>query len=406
MLPSYKYREPKGPATEDQRPMVRYLRFLHATDPPLERKTLQLSLQGSTIPMETAFCNPLYWMCEMETNKMFGRHLVADQDITEEGGRIIGCEHPILYVTAARDRCAECDRVLPAAGNHHHHQGIRCNKHPDDGHNNNNNNNKHNCPLAFCSEACRDWAWEHYHKVQDHQRMAALYAHGGGNFLDVLFVLKGLAMMELPNINKDALSYIEAFLQNPHLHAYAEQINVVGPGILTVVTASGFTKVKGDGLSDLVGKLFGLKHLYSFGDGEVSYLFGPTCCINHSCEENVVVRGLQGHDSDASKPFAVIEALRPIQKGEQLVFNYRRESMTPWSARKANIMAQYGFECHCRLCNDGIPRCDYEGCRAENDDLKRCKKCKNAVYCNRTCQAKDWKHHKQYCGLKAAGHCI
>lgn len=108
MLPSYKFQK-SGPPQEDQRPLARYLRHLQVTDPVLEMQTIRRSLQGSHQPMLTAYLQPFFWMCHMETNETFGRHLVADQDIPE--GTTLGFEHPILYVTQTEDRCA-C-RVRP-----------------------------------------------------------------------------------------------------------------------------------------------------------------------------------------------------------------------------------------------------------------------------------------------------
>lgn len=266
------------------------------------------------------------------------------------------------------------------------------------------------CPLLFCSRKCREWAWEHYHKVRNHRVLGMFYANqrGGPRFVDFLFVLKALSMMQLPESNQYALSYITAFLQNPHLLGQAIHYKIAGTGIDQIKIASGYVSPsKKESFEDIVDKLFALRLLYAFGDGGSSYLYGPSCCINHSCEGNVSVGGLTGRDDSEGKkinvrPYGTIRALRPLKKGEQL---FCRDSMTPRSTRKANIKAQYGFDCQCRLCNDGIPRCDYEGCQAENFHLKRCAKCQSAVYCGRSCQAKDWKHHKKYCGLKAAGHC-
>lgn len=40
-------------------------------------------------------------------------------------------------------------------------------------------------------------------------------------------------------------------------------------------------------------------------------------------------------------------------------------------------------------------------CTKRSKNLLKCAKCKNVYYCNRDCQVKDWKSHKEICGKEA-----
>ena len=399
-LPSFHFNEPNQESHDDQRPLARYLRFLQRTNPVLEMKTMMMieSENGLDLPMAVAYLNPINWMCEMQHDTTFGNHLVADQDIEAES--TLGCEQPIVYVTYDQDRCAECDRTLSG-------RLVRCDKHSHE-------EEAAACPLKFCSETCRDWAWTHYHKVQNPKHLGFAYEGDRDHqcFLDTLFAIKVMAMMLVPEENQFASKYIQSFLQNPHLLGLADKYAkslIAGPGLESLKLAAGHA-YQGNAeeeaeLEALLAKLMALRHVYAFGRTDYTVLYGPSCLINHSCEPNVTPTGLQGHDRPGLvgiRPYHTIQALRPIQKGEQLFMDYREDSMKPRSTRKANLLAQYGFECQCQLCSDGTSRCDNEKCGKANVPLKRCGKCKSAVYCSRECQAKDWAHHKKFCGLMAA----
>ncbi|OSD03411.1 hypothetical protein PYCCODRAFT_214052 [Trametes coccinea BRFM310] len=53
---------------------------------------------------------------------------------------------------------------------------------------------------------------------------------------------------------------------------------------------------------------------------------------------------------------------------------------------------------------DNIACSNYNCPRMSNrlSDLSRCSACKSSFYCTRTCQAADWKRHKQYCNRIAS----
>ncbi len=46
---------------------------------------------------------------------------------------------------------------------------------------------------------------------------------------------------------------------------------------------------------------------------------------------------------------------------------------------------------------DSRNRCDRPGCSIRSYALKLCAGCKDALYCNKNCQAMDWVSHKPYC---------
>jgi len=423
-LPSLKYVEPDNGLHSDQRPMARYLRHLQLTDPSMEMKVVQTLFRtgkGGDMDIATAYLDPTRWCCEMHEDEEFERYLVADQDIAE--GCTIGVECPIVYVTVpGTNRCCECDRELMPSK-----KVFKCTKHDCDG---------EHCPLTFCSTQCRDWAWDHYHQHHDPKAVATLY---DGGELNSIFSWKVLSMMCYAEENEHALKYIMAFLQNSHITQLARKIEMhpsfveefyhtVGSSLfLEFMTAKGISS----GVEEMVPLLVALRKVYSLGlDSTLSYVFGPSCLVNHSCEPNVKVGVLSGHDSPdlfahGVRPYGQIVAQRPIKKGEQLFFNYRGDTMKPRSMRKVDLKLQYGFDCQCRLCNTGIEICDCDGCKKHGaqavvdklaaekqvgknestgrDDMrmKCCMQCKQATYCSKDCQRMDWKHHKKYCVLVA-----
>lgn len=38
-------------------------------------------------------------------------------------------------------------------------------------------------------------------------------------------------------------------------------------------------------------------------------------------------------------------------------------------------------------------------CHKKREELKKCAKCRCAMYCSRDCQINHWKHHKKQCKL-------
>ena len=73
--------------------------------------------------------------------------------------------------------------------------------------------------------------------------------------------------------------------------------------------------------------------------------FDPLLCsANHSCEPNSVVV--------FNQPQAVMRALKPIRKGEEIFMRYV-DITNPFSVRQSDLKEQYYFSCQCAKCKKG-----------------------------------------------------
>ncbi|KAL5730979.1 Histone-lysine N-methyltransferase atxr2 [Ranunculus cassubicifolius] len=75
-----------------------------------------------------------------------------------------------------------------------------------------------------------------------------------------------------------------------------------------------------------------------------SAFFPLHSCLNHSCDPNAKAFK-RDEDRDGQ---AIISAIRPIQKGEEITISYIDEDL-PWKERQA-LLADYGFKCKCSKC--------------------------------------------------------
>ncbi|KAF7159227.1 hypothetical protein CNMCM5623_004499 [Aspergillus felis] len=74
------------------------------------------------------------------------------------------------------------------------------------------------------------------------------------------------------------------------------------------------------------------------------YLHPYAALINHSCDYNSVV----GSDGDA----LYVKALRPIQKGEEILVSYI-DATNPYKIRQKELSERYYFKCRCPKCAKG-----------------------------------------------------
>lgn len=124
------------------------------------------------------------------------------------------------------------------------------------------------------------------------------------------------------------------------------------------------------------------------------HIFSTFTFINHSCNANsIIIVGEHG-------TYKLI-ALRDIAAGEEITQDYVGLSLTN---RKAEILSSYGFECNCGFCDDPQISCKFLlhhqacwTCRKPNPK-SRCSQCKVSLYCEASCQRKDWPKHKNICG--------
>lgn len=73
-------------------------------------------------------------------------------------------------------------------------------------------------------------------------------------------------------------------------------------------------------------------------------LYSRVCLVNHSCSPNVEV--------SCADSFVKVEALRPIDCGEELLVNYCKKSLLLWpvTKRQSALKATLGFMCGCGRC--------------------------------------------------------
>jgi len=77
--------------------------------------------------------------------------------------------------------------------------------------------------------------------------------------------------------------------------------------------------------------------------GEGIYSFH--CFLNHSCIPNAIVV----NPSDFPNASVVVQALEPIQEGEEITISYIDETMSK-EKRKELLSTHYLFDCKCAKC--------------------------------------------------------
>ena len=113
-------------------------------------------LQNNVGVSTALLSDPDNWLCGKVTNQQYGHHMVAKIDIKK--GSLIGYDKPIFRLSMDPNECVECqaeltDAAVGCAG-HNNHNGIYKEGHPC-------------CLQRYCSVACQQWAWEHYHQAQN-----------------------------------------------------------------------------------------------------------------------------------------------------------------------------------------------------------------------------------------------
>jgi hypothetical protein len=74
---------------------------------------------------------------------------------------------------------------------------------------------------------------------------------------------------------------------------------------------------------------------------------------NHSCNPNTSVLNMFLTESDFNTRVLIVQAIRPIQKGEEVTFSYinlRIASTLDFNSRRAEIKSLFGFSCNCEKC--------------------------------------------------------
>lgn len=80
-------------------------------------------------------------------------------------------------------------------------------------------------------------------------------------------------------------------------------------------------------------------------DGKLGIGFDPfICTANHSCDPNAILI--------FNQPRAVLRALKPIKKGEEIFMHYT-DVTNPFSVRHASLRERYYFNCQCPKCKKG-----------------------------------------------------
>jgi hypothetical protein len=74
---------------------------------------------------------------------------------------------------------------------------------------------------------------------------------------------------------------------------------------------------------------------------------------NHSCKPNTSVLNTFLTESDFNTRVLIVQAIRPIQEGEEVTFSYidsRIASTLDVNSRRAEIKSLFGFTCNCEKC--------------------------------------------------------
>jgi len=136
-------------------------------------------------------------------------------------------------------------------------------------------------------------------------------------------------------------------------------------------------------------------------DPVFSGMFALHACLNHSCGYNCRVVA----DFIEDRVGIIVQALRPIKKGEQLTIRYIDVNQ-PKRKRRQTLLRGWGFECMCERCQfegEDATKCTHCDRKAmpTGATFRACSRCKNAWYCSRDCQKNHWvAGHKNICKEK------
>jgi len=136
-------------------------------------------------------------------------------------------------------------------------------------------------------------------------------------------------------------------------------------------------------------------------DPVFSGMFPLHACLNHSCSYNCRVVA----DFIEDRVGIIVQALRPIKKGDQLTIRYIDVNQ-PKRKRRQALLRGWGFECTCERCTfegEDPTKCTHCDRKATpvGATFRACSRCKGAWYCSRDCQKNHWvAGHKNICKEK------
>ena len=408
---------------------------------PAPTTTLKMDVKDSDLFDESN------WLVQRRRDEEFGTYFVAKQDIRK--GDVIGYDLEMLKVCLPcgdappntnpftnhfqrfKLHCVECNTPLSKNKKAY----IECPHHRDDG-DNNNKNGHCRCMQVYCSTKCQEWAWDHYHSVQDGDRVGQLVKYTMQGFttsrLVVLFASKLVAMYKVGKTKNSKLidfvdTLLETFKLPPMMSDESTGVDVtrvmeqIHDQVILVASSLSETIgqhmiVTGDGASlGMLGvgpdnkdsfsnkdwspalpkpfhttkglvKCIALITSYCFGDMTWMAMMGPTNFFNHSCIPNAATSSIMGN-------VWTITATRDIPKGSQVFICYLDIANTPRKTRREVLKVQHGFVCNCKLCiADDVDNqaktavCDYchKTAKQRNvDRLRNCTRCKTVRYCGR-----------------------
>ena len=364
------------------------------------------------------------WLVERRQDAKFGSYFVAKEDI--KAGTLIGMDKDMVKVCLPCDapastnyvsmenfalQCSECCapiRSKKAGYECPHHQG--------------------QCLQLYCSKKCQEWAWDHYHSVQNGEQLGQLVKYTMSGFsntrLCLLFACKLIALYKVGKTkNAKVIEFIDTLLETYELppmikdepanmdqlhQKVIEVASVFALGEHIVLAPNGKQLILGVRTENEIAakdwppslpkpfhttqgivKCLALITSYCFADMKSMTLMGPTNFFNHSCVPNAA--------TSFTDNVGEIEAIQDIPKGAQVFICYLNMVTTSRKHRRLLLKMQHGFICSCPLCladdvaNDAPTAiCDYCSKTAKQqgvETLRNCSRCNNVRYCGREVRA-------------------
>ncbi|CAC9446768.1 MYND finger/SET domain containing protein [Leishmania donovani] len=343
--------------------------YVHNSEPPdsINQAVRRSCLRSATPPL-AELLEPV--------QSTYGRGLYATRHIQPRSS--ILCESPLLVQRCDDTKCAHCLAPLSArrgssitdtGASDPLASGVAC---------------PHCQHETYCSEDCRDAAWEQYHVCSCASRnpelaqwtegMRELLHRGGAGAasaasdeagvvnsgsearaaLSCLTVAKICAMATVQQVHPLSLPGISC-LRGIADYEPATALSEIGALAVALSAALRQPNL----YMEEVLSLFALLHMNEFFAGSGIAVYSVLSMLNHSCDPNCAlvsaanspVAGAHGSRRHKSAMEKHLVALRPIRDGEQLFIDYNAALTTrlDYEERKA-LCAQRHFECYCSRC--------------------------------------------------------
>jgi len=307
-------------------------------------------------------------LCE---NEQYGRHVVTTRKLST--GDVVAIEKPFyksLDKRADPTRCANCLQSSSSAL-------ISCTA----------------CSsVKFCSEECKDLAWEEFHKhecdyIDELSNEDAFLMSVERSLFKVLSICGSLENLEkLVREHRQPMTVFDIDLSeskedvNEKLILVCQSLESAPPTEDEIIFATRFVTqhefIKSvcksvdqeNFLINFVTRFIGILNRNSFTlhwpsstheDETGCGIFPFACLLNHSCSPNLIRICVDGYE--------VFIARHPIEADEQLFISYHQLFyQTPLEERQLSLYHQFNFICCCVACENDYPLWDELKIKDEN----------------------------------------